>query len=306
MNEIAPIRTIGGYVPMVDGPEKVSGRAKYTADILQPGMLAGRIYRSPYAHAEIIEVDVSEAARLPGVLAVVTGADCDKPFGVLPIARSEYPLARGKVRYKGEPVAAVAAVDEATADKAVRLIKMRVRELPFSAWQSAAAALTGQFNSSDSSATIAAVAIFPAVPLASYAFEVTAEIGAFADHPLLDASTASTTGWFVRNQWYRLPYCAIAPPHPESAAVSRACTPAPLTCLDVANLAPAAKQRAILILAGRVLAGQARPSANVADFLEFGNAANPGGFERQPVSTAIAPALKKPFNDRIIVVDANP
>jgi 4-hydroxybenzoyl-CoA reductase subunit alpha len=130
MNETAPIHPIGGYVPMVDGPEKVSGRAKYTADILQPGMLAGRIYRSPYAHAEIVEVDVAEAVRLPGVVAIVTGADCDKPFGVLPIARSEYPLARDKVRYKGEPVAAVAAVDEATADKAVRLIRMRVRELP--------------------------------------------------------------------------------------------------------------------------------------------------------------------------------
>ena len=96
----------------------------------QPDMLAGRIYRSPYAHAEIIEVDISEALKLPGVLAIVTGADCDKTFGVLPIARNEHPLARDKVRYKGEPVAAVAAVDEATADKAVRLIKMRVRELP--------------------------------------------------------------------------------------------------------------------------------------------------------------------------------
>jgi 4-hydroxybenzoyl-CoA reductase subunit alpha len=115
---------------MVDGPEKVSGRAKYTADFVAPGMLAGRIYRSPYAHAEIIKVDVADALKLPGVLAIVTGADCDKPFGVLPVARNEYPLARGKVRYKGEPVAAVAAIDEITADKAIRLIKMRVRELP--------------------------------------------------------------------------------------------------------------------------------------------------------------------------------
>ncbi len=130
MNEILPARNIGGWVPMVDGPEKVSGRARYTADMVAPGMLAGRIYRSPYAHAEIIEVDVSEAARLPGVLAIVTGADCDKTFGVLPIARNEHPLARDKVRYKGEPVAAVAAVDDATAAKALRLIKMRVRELP--------------------------------------------------------------------------------------------------------------------------------------------------------------------------------
>jgi len=130
MNEIVPAHTIGGYVPMVDGPDKVSGRARYTADFVAPGMLAGRIYRSPYAHAEIIEVDVSEAAKLPGVLGIVTGTDCDKPFGVLPIARNEYPLARDKVRYKGEPVAAVAAIDDATAAKAIRLIKMKVRELP--------------------------------------------------------------------------------------------------------------------------------------------------------------------------------
>jgi 4-hydroxybenzoyl-CoA reductase subunit alpha len=130
MNETAPMHPIGGYVPMVDGPEKVSGRAKYTADFIAPGMLAGRIYRSPYAHAEILEVDVAEALALRGVLAVVTGADCDKPFGVLPIARNEYPLARDRVRYKGEPVAAVAAVDEATAAKALTLIKMRMKELP--------------------------------------------------------------------------------------------------------------------------------------------------------------------------------
>jgi 4-hydroxybenzoyl-CoA reductase subunit alpha len=130
MNEIARIHNIGGYVPMVDGPEKVSGRAKYTADLIQPNMLTGRIYRSPYAHAEILDVDISQAAKLPGVLAVVTGADCARTFGVLPIARSEHPLARDKVRYKGEPVAAVAAIDEVTAEKAVRLIKMKVRDLP--------------------------------------------------------------------------------------------------------------------------------------------------------------------------------
>src|SRR4029077_11403529 len=130
MNEIARIHPIGGYVPMVDGPEKVSGRAKYTADFVHPEMLVGGIYRRPHAHAEIVEVDVSEAARLPGVKAIVTGADCDKTFGVLPIARSEHPLARDKVRYRGEPVAAVAAVDDATAKRALGLIKLTVRELP--------------------------------------------------------------------------------------------------------------------------------------------------------------------------------
>ena len=139
MNEIAPARNIGGYVPMIDGPEKVSGRAKYTADLLAPGMLAGRIYRSPYSHAEIIEVDVSQALRLSGVKAVVTGADCKETFGVLPIARSEHPLARDKVRYRGEPVAAVAAIDDATARQALALIRLKVRELP--AYYTSAAAI---------------------------------------------------------------------------------------------------------------------------------------------------------------------
>jgi len=130
VNEIAPAHNIGGYVPMVDGPEKVSGRAKYTADFIVPGMLAGRIFRSPYSHAEILEVDVSDAAKLPGVKAIVTGADCDKAFGVLPVARTEHVLARDRVRYRGEPIAAVAALDDATAKEALRRIKLKVRELP--------------------------------------------------------------------------------------------------------------------------------------------------------------------------------
>jgi len=139
MNEVLPAHSIGEYVPMVDGPEKVSGRAKYTADFIAPGMLAARIYRSPYSHGDIVNVDISEALKLPGVKAIVTGADCDHGFGVLPIARDERPLARDRVRYRGEPVAAVAAVDDATAREAIRLIKLRVRELP--AYYSSQAAL---------------------------------------------------------------------------------------------------------------------------------------------------------------------
>ena len=135
----APAHPIGARVPMVDGPEKVSGRARFTADILPPNTLAGRIFRSPYAHAEILDIDVSRAASLPGVRAVITGADSVHPFGVLPIARTEYPLARGRVRYRGEPLAAVAADDDATAEAALRLIGLRVRELP--AYFTAAAAL---------------------------------------------------------------------------------------------------------------------------------------------------------------------
>jgi len=139
VNQIMPAHNIGDYVPMIDGPEKVSGRAKFTADLVVPGALAGHIFRSPYSHAEILEIDVTEAAKLPGVKAIVTGADCDKTFGVLPIARTEHPLARDKVRYCGEPVAAVAAVDDATAKEALRRIKLKVRQLP--AYHTARAAL---------------------------------------------------------------------------------------------------------------------------------------------------------------------
>src|SRR5260370_363066 len=86
---------------MIDGPEKVSGRAKYTADLIAPGMLAGRIYRSPYSHAEILGVDVSEALKLPGAKAIVTGADCASTCGGLPVARSGRPLSRGTGAYRG-------------------------------------------------------------------------------------------------------------------------------------------------------------------------------------------------------------
>jgi CO/xanthine dehydrogenase Mo-binding subunit len=130
VNDITPVRNIGTYVPMVDGPEKVSGRAKYTADLILPGMLAARIFRSPYSHAEILDVDVTEAAKLPGVKAIVTGSDCNKAFGVLPVARTEHVLARDRVRYRGEPIAAVAAIDDAVAKEALRRIKLTVRELP--------------------------------------------------------------------------------------------------------------------------------------------------------------------------------
>ena len=120
----------GQRIPLVDGIEKVTGRARYTADLFAPEAYVGRIFRSPYAHAEIIRVDVSDALALPGVIAIVTGEDCDLPYGVLPIAQNEFPLARDKVRYVGEPIAAVAAVDDTTAAQALKLIRLEVRELP--------------------------------------------------------------------------------------------------------------------------------------------------------------------------------
>ena len=125
-----PFKGVGERLPLVDGIEKVTGRAKYTADLFPADALVGKILRSPVPHAELIEVDASEARRLPGVVAVVTGEDCDVPYGILPIAQNEFPLARGKVRYFGEPVAAVAAVDEQTAERALKLIRLHVRELP--------------------------------------------------------------------------------------------------------------------------------------------------------------------------------
>ena len=139
MNKTVPIRNIGGYVPLIDGRRRFPGAPNTPPILIQPGQLAGRICRSPYSHGEIIEIDVSEALKLPGVKAIVTGADCEKTFGVLPIARSEHPLARDRVRYCGEPVAAVAAIDDATAREALRRIKLTVRELP--AYYTAAAAL---------------------------------------------------------------------------------------------------------------------------------------------------------------------
>jgi 4-hydroxybenzoyl-CoA reductase subunit alpha len=120
----------GTATPLIDGVEKVTGRAKFTADLPSREALVGRILRSPLAHGAIRAVDTARASALPGVLAVITGADCDVPYGVLPIAQNEYPLARERVRYVGEPIAAVAAVDEAAAQAALDLIAVDIEPLP--------------------------------------------------------------------------------------------------------------------------------------------------------------------------------
>src|SRR6516162_5760345 len=122
-----PSRRVG--VPLIDGIEKVTGRARYTADLDHDEALVARIFRSPCSHGEIIRLDVSKARAFDGVMAVVTGDDCPHTYGVLPVAMNEYPLARGRVRYRGEPVAAVAATDEQTAERALELIELQVREL---------------------------------------------------------------------------------------------------------------------------------------------------------------------------------
>jgi 4-hydroxybenzoyl-CoA reductase subunit alpha len=125
-----PRRNAAGQpTPLVDGIEKVTGKALYTADLETPDCLTGRILRSPVSHARIIRIDTSKAAALDGVAAIITGADCPHTFGVIPIAMNEYPLAREKVRYRGEPLAAVAAQDARTADRALNLIEVEFEEL---------------------------------------------------------------------------------------------------------------------------------------------------------------------------------
>jgi 4-hydroxybenzoyl-CoA reductase subunit alpha len=117
-------------VPLIDGIEKVTGRARYTADLDHGDALVGRILRSSVSHGDIVRLDASKARALEGVWAVITGDDCPHTYGVLPIAMNEYPLARGRVRYRGEPIAAVAAIDAETAERALRLIELDVTTLP--------------------------------------------------------------------------------------------------------------------------------------------------------------------------------
>jgi 4-hydroxybenzoyl-CoA reductase subunit alpha len=126
---VADVRRRRG-VPLIDGIEKVTGRARYTADLEHADALVGRILRSPVSHADILSLDASRARALDGVIAVVTGDDCPHTYGVLPVAMNEYPLARGRVRYRGEPIAAVAAVDTATAERALALVDIEFRQLP--------------------------------------------------------------------------------------------------------------------------------------------------------------------------------
>jgi hypothetical protein len=132
--------------------------------------------------------------------------------------------------------------------------------------------------------------------------------GILADHSLLDPSD-STTGWFVRNEWYRLAYYAVASGHTANVLpAARSCVTGN-TCLSVGSfdptrpITPAGGQRALLILAGRSINASARPSATLANYLEFGNAT--GSFERRVVSSALDASLYRPFNDRIVVIGSN-
>ncbi len=132
MNTMTKSKTsaAGQPLPLIDGIEKVTGQAIYTADMDGRDCLTGRILRSPVSHGRIISIDTSKALALDGVIAIITGDDCPLTYGVIPIAMNEYPMARDTVRYRGEPVAAVAARDAATAEMALDLIELNIEELP--------------------------------------------------------------------------------------------------------------------------------------------------------------------------------
>jgi CO/xanthine dehydrogenase Mo-binding subunit len=120
-------QVVGNPTPRVEGELKVSGHAKYAVDITLPGMLWGKLLRSPIASAKIKRIDISKAAALPGVHGIVTGQDCTG----LKIGRRLYDmpiLADGEVRFVGEKVAAVAADNELIAEEAVNLIEVEYEE----------------------------------------------------------------------------------------------------------------------------------------------------------------------------------
>ena len=122
--------SVGVSIPRVDAADKVTGRAVYTADISFPNMIYARILGSPHAHARIKSIDASRARALPGVLCVLTGEDVtDTLYGVSPARYDEHVLAKDKVRHVGDEVAAVAAIDMATAEKALSLIEVEYEVL---------------------------------------------------------------------------------------------------------------------------------------------------------------------------------
>ena len=137
MNEISN-KWIGQNTVRPDGVDKVTGRAGYAADNTMPGMIWGKVLRSPHAHAVIKSIDTSKAEKLPGVKAVVTGKDfvdfpLDKPvaLGIQDMRwMSRNIMAREKALFHGHPVAAVAAINEEVAAAACALIEVDYQVLP--------------------------------------------------------------------------------------------------------------------------------------------------------------------------------
>ncbi len=129
--DLAEYATVGRSLPRVDAADKVTGHAKYTADLYFENMLHGKILTSPIAHGRIKSIDTSKARSLAGVKLVLTGEDMpDTTYGVNPPRYDEHVLAKKKVRHVGDEVAAVIAVDEETATRALDLIEVEYETLP--------------------------------------------------------------------------------------------------------------------------------------------------------------------------------
>ena len=120
---------VGRPVTRQEGPDKVSGKFLYSADVALPGMIWGKVLRSPFPHARIVNIDVSRALELAGVRAVITGKDT-AGMRVGRMVRDVPLLAEDKVRFVGEKVAAVAADDPDTAEEALTLIDVEYEPLP--------------------------------------------------------------------------------------------------------------------------------------------------------------------------------
>src|SRR5215475_4156229 len=126
----AEFTVVGRPLPKVDAWAKVTGETKYADDLVLPRMAYGKLLRSPHPHARIARIDTTRAAALPGVYAVITGHDLPPvKFGILPVSQDEEALCTDKVRMVGDPVAAVAAVDEETAERATELIDVQYEVL---------------------------------------------------------------------------------------------------------------------------------------------------------------------------------
>ncbi|MEE8425039.1 MAG: molybdopterin cofactor-binding domain-containing protein [Elusimicrobiota bacterium] len=125
-----PHKSLIGRSPRrVDALDKVTGKARYADDLTFPKMLHGILLRSPHARAKILSIDVSKAKAVAGVKAILTGPDLPLRYGVIPSSQDEPALAQGETRYVGEPVAAVAALDEETAQCAAKLIDVEYEPL---------------------------------------------------------------------------------------------------------------------------------------------------------------------------------
>ncbi len=128
-NNGKPLKVVGKPFRKVDARAKCTGQTKFADDIFLPRMLYCKILRSHHPHALIKNIDVSKALALPGVLAAITGKDLPIPYGILPVSQDEHALCIDKVRFIGDPVAAVAAIDEDVAFDAMNLVEVEYEPL---------------------------------------------------------------------------------------------------------------------------------------------------------------------------------